>query len=443
MSGVADEVAGVASRALALGVLVGVERGGRSDRLLDVALRASQLEQRDRRLATELVYGSLRRQATLDRTIARFCDQPFSRLEPVVRCTLRLAAYQCAYLTSVPSHAAVFASVEAVKERRPRAAGIVNGVMRAWLRAGAALDEGDGSLAARLDVPPWLAQRWLARYGEAATEAWWQAALEPAPRALRVHPRVLSTEAALAMLGEAGIEADKSPIDDNCVRLGGGSLSGCDAVSQGLMTPRSEASQLVAGLLPPGQGWTVDACAGRGGKSVQLAEAGAAGVLALDLDAVLLADAGAAAARAAVPEVRTACADLTSELPVRGQVDRILVDAPCSGLGTVRRHPEIKWRLDAGRLAGLARQQRRLLSRALAVLAPGGLLLYVTCSTEPEENEAVVETVLQSRPDIRREALAAETVADVIDADGYFRTYPKRPELDGFFAVLLRRAPAG
>ena len=443
MSGVADEVAGVASRALALGVLVGVERGGRSDRLLDVALRASQLEQRDRRLATELVYGSLRRQATLDRTIARFCDQPFSRLEPVVRCTLRLAAYQCAYLTSVPSHAAVFASVEAVKERRPRAAGIVNGVMRAWLRAGAALDEGDGSLAARLDVPPWLAQRWLARYGEAATEAWWQAALEPAPRALRVHPRVLSTEAALAMLGEAGIEADKSPIDDNCVRLGGGSLSGCDAVSQGLMTPRSEASQLVAGLLPPGQGWTVDACAGRGGKSVQLAEAGAAGVLALDLDAVLLADAGAAAARAAVPEVRTACADLTSELPVRGQVDRILVDAPCSGLGTVRRHPEIKWRLDAGRLAGLARQQRRLLSRALAVLAPGGLLLYVTCSTEPEENEAVIETVLPSHPDIRRQALAVDSVADVIGAEGYFRTYPPRPELDGFFAALLRRAPAG
>jgi 16S rRNA (cytosine967-C5)-methyltransferase len=440
MSRLDGEVAGVASRALALGVLVGVERGGRSDRLLDAALRASQLESRDRRLATEIVYGSLRRQGTLDRTIAKFCDQPFSRLQPVVRCTLRLAAYQCAYLTSVPSHAAVFASVEAVKRRRPQAAGIVNGVMRAWLRAGALLDEGDGSLAARLDVPPWLAQRWLARYGEAATEAWWQAALDPAPRALRVHPRVLSTDTALTMLGDAGIEAERSPTIDYCVRVGAGSLAACDAVHQGLMTPRSEASQVVAGLLPTGDGWTIDACAGRGGKSVQLAEAGAPRVLALDVDAAQLATAGTAAASAAVPEVHTVCADLTSAVPVLGQLDRILVDAPCSGLGTVRRHPEIKWRIDAGRLAGLARRQRRLLSRALAALAPGGLLLYVTCSTEPEENEAVIEAVLRSRPDVRPEALEVDSLAEAIGVDGYFRTYPLQPDLDGFFAVLLRRA---
>ncbi len=437
------DVAGVASRALALSVLVKVERGGRSDRLLDAALRASPLEARDRRLATEIIYGSLRRQATLDRTLTRFCDQPLERLEPVVRCTLRLAAYQCAFLGSVPCHAAVFASVEAVKAHRPRATGLVNGVLRAWLRAGALLDEGDGSLAARLDVPPWLAKRWLARYGEAATEAWWRAALEPAPRALRVHPRVLSTAAALAMLGDAGVVAEKSPAVDHCVRVSRGSLAACDALHKGLMTPRNEAGQLVTELLPPGDGWTVDACAGRGGKSVQLAEAGAPGVLALDVDATQLGDARTAAANAATPEVRFACADLTSAFPVRGRFDRILVDAPCSGVGTVRRHPEIKWRLDARRLGRLARRQRQLLSRGLAALAPGGLLLYVTCSTEPEENEAVIEAVMRSHRHIRQKALEFDSVADVIGNDGCFRTYPVQPELDGFFAALLWRQPKG
>ncbi|HJO04038.1 MAG TPA: transcription antitermination factor NusB [Acidobacteriota bacterium] len=437
------EVVGVASRALALGVLLGVERGGRSDRLLDAALRASTLEPRDRRLATEIVYGALRRQATLDRTVTRFCDQPFPRLEPVVRCALRLAAYQCAYLKSVPPHAAVFASVEATKQRLPRAAGLVNGVLRAWLRAGALLDEGDGSLAARLDVPAWLAQRWLARYGEVATERWWRAALEPAPRALRIHPRKLSTTAALEMLDDAGVVAEPSPAVDSCVRVGGGSLAGCDAVRQGLMTPRSEASQLVTELLPPGDGWTVDACAGRGGKSVQLAEAGAPGVLAIDIDVAQLADAEAAASRAATPEVRAVCADLTSAFPVRRRFDRILVDAPCSGLGTVRRHPEIKWRLDASRLGGLARRQRQLLSSAVATLEPGGVVLYVTCSTEPEENDAVIDAVMRSCPDVRAQPLEGASLAAAIGDDGYFRTYPGEPQLDGFFAALLRREPRG
>ena len=442
MTALNDEAVGVASRALALGVLLGVERGGRSDRLLDGALCTSRLEARDRRLATEIVYGTLRRQATLDRTLARFCDQSFERLEPLVRCTLRLAAYQCAFLKSVPARAAVFASVEVVKERRPRAAGLVNGVLRAWLRAGAMLDEGDGSLASRLDVPPWLAQRWLNRYGEAATEVWWRAALEPAPRALRVHPRVLSTTAALALLSEAGVVAQRSPATDQCVRVLG-SLAACDAVRQGLITPRSEASQLVTGLLPPGPGWTVDACAGRGGKSVQLAEAGAPRVLALDIDKAQLADARAAAAGAATPEVQIACADLTGEFPVRGRFDRILVDAPCSGLGTVRRHPEIKWRLDASRLDNLARRQSQLLSRAVEALAPGGLILYVTCSTEPEENDAVIKAVTCLYHDVQVEHLEFDSVTDAIGVDGYFRTYPVAPELDGFFAALLRRAPEG
>ncbi len=437
------EALGVACRELALGVLVGVERGGRSDRLLDIALSASALGDRDRRLATEIVYGPLRRQATLDRTLARHCNQPWGRLEPVVRCALRLAAYQCAFLRSVPPHAAVFATVEALKQRRRRAAGLVNGVLRAWLRAGATVDPGDGSLAARLDIPPWLAARWIRRHGEPAAEAWWQAALEPAPRALRVHRRVVSTPQALEQLEAAGIEAEPSPTLDHCIRVTAGSLAGCDAVHQGLVTPRSEAAQMVTGLLPPGAGWTIDACAGRGGKSIQLAESGAAGVLALDIEPRSLADTTAAASRAGTPEVLPACADLTATLPVQGRVDRILLDAPCSGLGTVRRHPEIKWRLDADRLPGLARRQRQLLTRALATLATGGLLLYVTCSTEEEENEAVIAAVVGAHGDVRTEAFDLAAVGgpavDAIGDDGFFRTYPTMPWLDGFFAVLLRR----
>ncbi len=433
----------MASRELALGVLAGVEHGGRSDRLLDTALGGSELGDRDRRLATEIVYGPLRRQATLDRTLERHCNQPLSRLEPVVRCALRLAAYQCAFLRSVPPHAAVFATVEAVKRRHRKAAGLVNGVMRAWLRAGAELDQGDGSLAARLDVPPWLASRWIRRYGAATTEAWWRAALEPAPRALRVHPRVLSMPQAIEQLADAGVEAEPSSVVRHCVRVLSGSLAGCDAVPQGLMTPRSEAGQLVTELLPAGNGWTIDACAGRGGKSVQLAEDGARRVLALDIDPRSLVDARASASGAGTREVHPVCADLTATAPVYGEVDRILVDAPCSGLGTVRRHPEIKWRLDAGRLTGLARRQRQLLARGLETLRPGGFLLYVTCSTEKEENEAVVEAVLREHGGVRNVGLEPGALAGAINADGRLRTYPMHTELDGFFAALLQREPKG
>ena len=433
------------ARGAALDVLVRVEKGTASDRALDRALQQRPLERRDRALATELVYGVLRRRSTLDAAIARHSRRSLDQLDFAVLAGLRLGVYQVLFLDRVPDHAALDSVVEAVKARRPKAAGFVNGILRAFLRQRGAQGPGgelvDSDWATRLDVPRWWAERWRDRYGDERSEDWFAAALLPVPLVLRRHPRVVDKDQLVRELAAEGVEVEESGHAPGSLVVTAGNPVGSDLLGAGSFSLRSDASQLVASLLSTDiRGRLLDACAGRGGKSIQIAEDTAADmVVAHDLSAWRLAACREAARRARTPEVRAVAGDLSCPGAFRTTFSAILVDAPCSGLGTVRRRPELKWRNDPQRLERLAGLQRQILTNAAALLADGGLLLYVTCSTEPEENERVVEAVVEASPDLVAEAVDDHVGGAFVGPDGYFRTYPGYPELDGFFAAMICR----
>jgi len=439
VSGPVAAGSGIDSRRAALNVLVAVAGGGRSDRSLDRALRATPWSDSDRRLITEIVYGTLRRRGSLDRSLAPYCRPSWRRLQVPVREAIRMGAYQAGFLRTVPSRAAVHATVGAVAGRA--ASGLVNAVLRSWLRDGARLDTGGEDLAARLEAPGWLVQRWLQRYGLECTERWFEAALQPALSSVRIHTAVIDPEAAVAALARQGVATEPASWSERVLRIRGGRPLAVREVRDGKLTLRGEAGQIVAGLLPAGGRCVLDTCAGRGGKTVQLAEEhpGAGCIVAADTRVDALRRCLRASRRAGT-EVAAIAADMSGPVPLRGRFDRILVDAPCSGLGTLRRHPEIRWRARPRRLRRQAVLQARILTSAAALLTPGGLLLYTTCSTEPEENEGVLEAVLDKRPWLSIQTLQpAPQWQHLVGADGAFRSFPHEPDLDGFFAVLLRR----
>jgi len=429
------------ARRLALDVLLRVEEGAASDRALDRALRRAGLAAGDRGLATELVYGVLRRRAGIDRLLAPHSKRPLGSLDVAVLNALRLGAYQIEYLDRVPAHAAVDASVEAVKVRARGAAGFVNAVLRALLRARGSAD-GAAPADPRSELPGWWAERWRQRYGDGGA-AWLAATLEPAALVLRPHPRVTAAAELVAALAEEGITVEPEANAPGALRVTGGHPASSPLLRRHAFALRGAASQLVATLLPVAAGGRVlDACAGRGGKTLQIAEDHeTALVVAADLSAWRAVACRREARAAGVDEVHAAVADMARTPPFRRPFDAVLVDAPCSGLGTVRRRPELKWRNDPQRLARLAKLQRAILDNAAAVTAPGGVLLYATCSTEPEENEEVVAAVLAARDDLAARAIELPDGVDrrLVGDDGFLRTYPAFTEMDGFFAALLTR----
>jgi 16S rRNA (cytosine967-C5)-methyltransferase len=427
------------ARGIALDVLVRVAAGDTADRTLDCALREARPEARERALATELVYGVLRRRGSLDALLAPHSSRPLDSLDDAVRSALRLGAYQIAFLDRVPAHAAVDATVRAVKRHRRAAAGFVNAVLRALLRAG-----GAGAAAAPdpfVDVPAWWAERWRARYGEQRAAAWFAAAMRPSPLVVRPHPRVLPAAQLVEALAGEGVALQPARHAPGALVVQHGNPMASPLLQRGVFAVRGEASQLVAGLLPvPAGGRVLDACAGRGGKTLQIAEdSDAAGVVAIDRSGWRAAACRRDARAAALREVAVVVGDMAAAPPLRGPFDTVLVDAPCSGLGTVRRRPELKWRATPARIERLARLQAAILDCCAGLLAPGGELLYVTCSTEPEENEQVVAKLVARRDDLaaRPLALPAGLDAALVGADGCLRTYPDHAELDGFFAARL------
>jgi len=445
-------VSAAEARQVALEVLIRVDGGAASDRALDGALRREQLPARERGLATELVYGVLRRRQSIDRRLASHSSRPLEQLDVAVLEALRLGAYQLDFLDRVPAHAAVGATVDAVKRHNRAASGFVNGVLRGLSRDRESSPK-TGAAAAFADVPEWWAERWRGRYGDADAGAWFSATLRPAPLVLRAHPRVTDPEELAATLAGQGIEVEPARYARGALRVVSGNPLDSPLLRQGAFALRGEASQLVASLLPVGANDRVfDACAGRGGKTLQIAEDAAPRiVVAGDVSPWRAAACRRAARSAGVGEVRVVVADCSVPAPFGRRFSAVLVDAPCSGLGTVRRRPEIRWRIRPERLRRLAELQRAILGHAADTLAVGGALLYATCSTEPEENEEVVAAVVAGRDDLeQRPVVLPPGVAGVggvpgvaaaehsfVGVDGYFRTYPQCTEMDGFFAALL------
>jgi 16S rRNA (cytosine967-C5)-methyltransferase len=412
------------ARAVALEALLDCRpRGAFVQEILDRHLSTATLSDRDRRLVTQLVYGVLRRRGTLDALIGPQVTRPAERVEAWLWEALRLGAYQLAVLTHVPPHAVVHETV-ALADRRPQAKGFLNGVLRALTRvitddriAGPAADAmplEDGSyrrlarpvfadpgvdmvehLAGAFAIPAWLGRRWLGRFSanECVRLGFWFA--RPAPLWLRANPLRTDRDRLLAALAEAGIAATAGE-HPQAVRLDEPRpVRDLPGYADGWFSVQDETAMHVASARAPRPGDTVlDLCAAPGGKSTHLAEQmGDQGrVVACDVDERRLATVTELAARLGVGSVQT-CRLGPNEPAPAGPFDAALVDVPCSNTGVLGRRPEARWRLRPDDLSHLAELQARLLTTATERVRPGGVVVYSTCSIEPEENAALVRSV--------------------------------------------------
>ena len=445
------------ARAAAFEILLRVEREESYAAELLHSPRLAKLSSRDQGLATELVMGVLRWQSLLDRRLAAASSQQLERLDGEVLAALRLGVYQLQFLSRVPARAAIFESVELVKAARKRsAAAFVNAVLRKIAGGGeedifAKIGESPDSitLARNAAHPAWLVARWIERYGlEATRQICIQDQTVPGT-AIHIHD-----DQSDADLAAAGVQLAPGRLLSATRRILSGDITETRAYHEGRVSIQDEASQLVALLVGRGEKildcTILDCCAAPGSKTALLARRNPrAKVLATELHphrARLLQNLNR------LPNVHVVAAD-ARHLPfsVSFTFDRILVDVPCSGTGTLARNPEIKWRLKVEDLHDLQSRQVAILKSALAQLAIGGRLVYSTCSLEHEENEVVVEAALEGTAEFKVADLKGELeqlrqcgemcwkdIASLL-AGPYLRTIPGVHPCDGFFAAKIER----
>jgi 16S rRNA (cytosine967-C5)-methyltransferase len=427
------------------------------DLVMNEAMRQPFAEARDLQFCRALVYGVVCWRGYLDALLVKLSSHPLAQMKPLTRQALRCGLYQLLFMDRVPPSAAINETVQLLRDAgQPRwLTGFVNGVLRRVSRELTTLPQpgelnGAGATWARHDLlshPRWLYERWLNRFGEAGALALCRANNAGAPLTLRATSQA-GRDDLLEKLRAAGIVAEAGRYAPAAVILPGyrGAVAALPGFAEGLFQVQDEAAQLVVPLLGGlGAGLWLDACAGLGGKTTQLAALAGPGaqVVAVEPEARRFELLGANLQRLGLSgkvETRSGTiADLAAGDNRKFQ--GILVDAPCSGLGVIRRHPDIRWNRREVELARYQSGQLALLDQAAALLAPGGVLVYATCSTEPEENEQVVELFLADHQDFRveggREFLpvaAQEFVGD----DSFFRTRPDQG-VDGFYAARLKR----
>jgi 16S rRNA (cytosine967-C5)-methyltransferase len=417
--------------------------------------RAKLDDERDRALAGEIATGSLRWQGASDHIVSESTGRPVSRLDSEVLDILRLTIFQLLHLDRVPASAAVNDAVSLTKRAGKRsAAGLVNAVLRRVSRGRESLplparpsDPADASavrayLTETLSHPAWLVDRWVARYGFEAAESWAQFNNAPAPLTLRVNTLRTTVEEVVDALSREGVRVEPGPFAaDALVAVEGNPLLTARA-GDGSFFVQDEASQLVAEFVGARPGERIlDACASPGGKTTAMAAAMSDEglIAATDLRGRRVELLTRTVAASAAKSIRVLRADALQTLPFRPVFDAVLLDAPCSGLGIIRRDPDVKWRRQEVDLATLAAVQRRLVIEAARVLRPGGRLIYSTCSSEPEENDRVVDAFLDEHPEFKAgEPPASFTAARrLVDASGRLRTLPHRDRLEAFFAAAL------
>ena len=448
-----------APRLIAIRVVERVQRAGAyADLALHHALVQSRLPAADRALATELVYGTLRWRGRLDFLLSKALDQELTRLEPLVTSALRVGAYQLFFSDRIPDNAAVDEAVRCVRAMGlERATGLVNAVLRRLAREGRSFelpkleDDPLAHLVHACSLPIWLAERWLERFGPEEAARLAATMNEPAPTTIRVNRTRASRDELLEELRERFPEARPCRYSPDGIVLGRKGDVGQDpAFLSGRISVQDEASQLVVHLLDPQPGERIlDTCAAPGTKAAAIAErlGGKGHVLALDRHGRRLRLVGRGVRRLGIGGVATLERDATRSLEDLGRktgegpFDRILVDAPCSGLGALRRNPDARWRIRPEDLESLAKIQRAILESAADVLRPGGSLVYSTCTFTREENEAVVRGFMATRANwrIARREEAPPGLRDLVDDEGFLRLLPHRHDMDGFFAVRLIR----
>jgi 16S rRNA (cytosine967-C5)-methyltransferase len=445
------------ARAVALHALLSVERERSfADDALDHALRRRALDARDRALALELVSGVLRHQSTLDWRLDHVATKSVARVPARIRMALRLGAYQLLYLDKIPPSAAVNESVALIKAGTPgHWPGFVNAVLRALTRTPAApwpdrAVDPVQALSIRHACPAWLTERWIERFGVEDADTLCRATTVVPPLTVRANTLRTSRDALAARFAELGYGVRPTRISPvGLVMDKSGPVTELPLFREGAFYVEDEAAQLIAPILDPQAGEVIlDACAAPGGKTTHLAALmqNNGELFAVDSSAArlhLLEDNGR---RLGIDILRPVVADASESPPknLRERLfDRILVDAPCSGFGILRRHPEGKWRKEAEALTRNQRLQRRLLEQAGNRLRPGGVLVYSTCSSEPEENEQVIDQFCRAHKEFRRESVAPwlpRQGSSLVTGQGDLSTMRNDDSMDMFFAARLRKA---
>ena len=429
-------------RQIALEVMSDLRRGELLDRAFD--RRSRRLASRDRAWARELVYGTQRLRGRIDRLLGARARGGLGSLEPAVLDVLRLGTYQLLEMGSVPTYAGISQSVELVRAAgAARAAGLVNGVLRTLdrQREGLAADfpslEDDPLeyLSTWGSHPRWLVERWVKRVGVGEAARLVEANNERPHLYLR--PVGVTVEEGLRRLGAAGMEAEAVDFAATSLRLPEGVDPGAALAAVPAVVQDPAAALVVDYAAPPEGAVILDLCAAPGGKTVGLAER-AGFVAAADLSYGRMGRVRENVERVGVG-ARVGAVVADARQPPFRAVDVVFIDAPCTGTGTLRRHPDGRWRVTPAALEALAQLQAGILDAAVRLVKPGGVLVYATCSLEPEENEEQVAAFLLRHDTFVRDTVPDSVAPALLDAEGALRVKPQFQGVDGAYAVRLRR----
>ncbi|WP_342559277.1 16S rRNA (cytosine(967)-C(5))-methyltransferase RsmB [Metasolibacillus sp. FSL K6-0083] len=433
-------------RDAALSILLAVDKNqAYSNLLLHQTIEKYKIEAKDRALLTEITYGTLQHKLTLDYYLAPFVR---GKVEVWVQWLLRLSLFQMHYLTRIPPHAVVNEAVEIAKRRGHKGiASMVNGVLRSIIRQGVRSTQEIADEVERLAIatshPQWLVERYIAAYGIERTTAMLTHNNLPAKQTVRVNTIKATPEKAIAALEQEGLTVLQSAFLPECLTITGGQAARTTAFKQGLITIQDESSMLPANVLNPQPGMRVlDMCAAPGGKTTHLAEKmhNEGAILALDLHPHKLELIDENTARLSIDIVQTAPLDgrKAANTLQKGSFDAILVDAPCSGLGVMRRKPDIKYTKKIEDFANLQAIQLAILANAVELLKLEGRLVYSTCTINQEENEGTVQAFLKEHPNM--EAIVLENLPQQLvheQREGMLQVFPQHMDSDGFFVAAF------
>ncbi|MBE9189946.1 16S rRNA (cytosine(967)-C(5))-methyltransferase [Gloeocapsopsis crepidinum LEGE 06123] len=441
------------SRQLAFIALRSVQRGAYADVALDRILRQTDLSSVDRRLVTELVYGSVRRQRSLDALIDQLAKKKAQQQPPDLRIILHLGLYQLRYLDHIPDAAAVNSTVELAKKNGfSGLASFVNGLLRHYVRLASSEadllklpDDPVERLGILHSYPDWIVEVWLSQFGYAETEQLCKWLNKPPAIDLRINPLRASVEKVATALQDVEVGVTRVANLPQALRFttSTGAIEKLPGFDAGWWTVQDSSAQLVSHILDPQPGEVIiDACAAPGGKTTHIAELmqDTGTIWACDRTVSRLKKLQQNIARLQLKSIQICTGDSRNLPQFTGVADRVLLDAPCSGLGTLHRHADARWRQTPATVRELIGLQTELLTHVATWVKPGGVLIYATCTLHPEENEAIVQDFLTHHPHWRIARPAANSIGFLYATTaGWMKVLPHHQAMDGFFIVRLQK----